>query len=294
MSHVTRFTSIDLTASAGFTLIEMLVAMASGLVIVGAIVIMVDTSLKTTTRITDTVSAEQQARSGMERLVQDLNSGCVVAGISPIQASNANVTGASTTVNSDASHLVFVNGEQSGSTFTATIANGSGGTTTINTLDEHVVELNSQGQLVDYVYPYTGGSAPTPTTASTWTFAAASPPVVNVLALHVAAVSFTYYTYANTSNPSTGSLDGVEPTTSPITGLTLPTGSGGLTSLSSTWPPTAGQTNAAGSVAQVDIALEVEPTDGRVDVTRYATAEDSVVFRFTPPATASTSNEPCE
>ena len=266
-----------LSESSGFTLIEVLVAMATGLVIVSAIVILIDITMDQTTRVLDTVTSEQQARSSMEQIVQELNSGCVDSDVSPVQASTA--TGISPSVNSDATHLVFVSGVGSGSGFTYTTTTG----TTVTTLYEHVIALNSAGALVDTSYVATNpttGSSGTLAGGPTWTFSS-TPYTTETLAKHVASLSFAYYSYSNTANPKPNSLNGIT------------TADELSTPLSSTWPSTT--TNAAESVAEVDINLSVEPSSGwQQNVSRNTTESDSVIFRFTPPASSSVTNYPCD
>jgi hypothetical protein len=251
-------TLTTLSAEGGFTLIELLVVMLSGMVIVMATFGLIDVTIHQTTRSMDRVQATQNARTGMEELVQELNSGCLVAGVSPVQAASA--AGITPAVNTDARDLVFVTALGSGATATPV---------------EHVVSLNN-GTLTDASYASTGGSGPTAYSPSTWTFSA-TPSTSRALG-NVQSVTFKYYSYSNPLNSVQNSLSG--------TPVAL------QTPLNATWPPTAGIYNAAGSVAQVDIAWQVGPSDGSTDPLRLVTMNDSVVFRLTPP-TSTGSNFPC-
>lgn len=145
-------TKLSLADESGFTLVELLVAAAGGvLVLVAASTIMI-VSLHFMSRVTDRVQAVQEARTGMEALVQELNSGCLTNDISPVQATTT--TGISPAVSTDGTHLVFVSGVGDSATATPTL---------------HVVSVQN-GALVDTSYANTGGSAPALNIAATWTF----------------------------------------------------------------------------------------------------------------------------
>jgi prepilin-type N-terminal cleavage/methylation domain-containing protein len=127
-----------LSEDRGFTLVEVLVAMVAGTVILMALFMVLDLSVRQSARSIDRVDASQRGRTAMEQLVQQLHSSCVAATVAPVLAG------------SDASNLKFL------SQF---------GSAAVLTPNMHVVSLTS-GSLVDTVYPATGGSAPT------WTFSA--------------------------------------------------------------------------------------------------------------------------
>lgn len=265
---------LRLAREAGFTLIELLVAMSIGLVIIFAAFALIDLGTRVSSQVTDRVSATTQGRAAMEDLVQELNSGCVTSDISPIQASTTGV-GVSPAVNSDATHLVFVDGLGQSGTL------GQDGS--IKPV-LHVVSLNANGSLTDTSYAYAAGSYPTLQTAATWTFSTTAIGT-HVLLRHVSQQQsggatipmFQYYSYSNPSNTTAQSLIGASPITS------FP--------LNATWPITAA--NAAASIAQVDITWQVAPTDGSTDPGRAASLDDSVVFRLTP-ATPGGPNYPCD
>jgi len=247
---------------AGFTIIEMVVAIAAGLLIMFATFTVISASMTVQSRVTDRVQATQQSRVAMERLVQELNSGCLASDVSPVQPSSAAVA-VSPVVNSDGSHIVFVSGVGDGATATPT---------------EHVVSYNSQTDtLTDTSYRGTGGSPASLTAASTWTFSAtpaATWQLANVLPVGTTPL-FQYFTFGQ----ATYSLVGAAPIAS------LP--------LNATWPAPATETNAAYSVAQVNISWQVGPSSGSTETSRRTTMQDSVVFRVTPPSSSS-ANYPCD
>jgi predicted RecA/RadA family phage recombinase len=74
----------SLSGEAGFTLIEALVAMVSGLIVVAAAFAILQVSLRQTTRIADKVSADQRGRMAMEKIMLELHSSCVSNGANPI------------------------------------------------------------------------------------------------------------------------------------------------------------------------------------------------------------------
>jgi hypothetical protein len=201
----------------------------------------------------------------MERLEQELNSGCLVGDTSPVMAQTP--AGSSQLVKSDGSDLVFVTGLGDGANATVTL---------------HAIALTGT-TLKEYSFANTGGSGATLNAASTWTFSPTPTPVSGtVLLTNVTAQSgtplFQYYGYANANNPTTNSLVGAVPMTTP---------------LNATWPAIANENNAAPSVAQIDIAWNVGPASGSTDAYRTIAMNDSVVFRLTP-ADPNTPNYPCD
>jgi prepilin-type N-terminal cleavage/methylation domain-containing protein len=240
----------------GFTLPELLIAAAAGLVVLfGASTLMI-VALHTTGRVTDRVNAVQQGRSAMEQLLQELNSGCLANDVSPIQPTTA--TGITPVVKTDGTHLVFVSGLGDSANAVPT---------------EHVVTVQS-GALVDASYTNTGGSPPALNVAATWTFSS-TPAVRRMLLPHVAQINaatplFQYFSYANPSNTTANSL----------------VGAAALSSL----PLSASD---AASVAQVNIAWQAAPSNGLTDASRTTAMQNSAVFRLTP-ASPSSANFPCD
>lgn len=170
----------------GFTIAELVVAMAMGLIILFAAGTLMVVGLHDTSRVTDRVQATQQARTATEQIIQELNSGCLANDVSPVQAQTA--TGITPVVNTDGNDLVFVSG----------LGNSTG------TPIEHVVTIKS-GALVDISYANTGGSPPALNTAATWTFSP-TPSVTRTLLAHVAQINattplFQYFSYSTTTSP---------------------------------------------------------------------------------------------
>lgn len=69
----------------GFTLIEALVAMISGVIVVGALVLLLEVTINQTSRITETSQANQLGRVTMTKIIDELHSTCLAQGFTPIQ-----------------------------------------------------------------------------------------------------------------------------------------------------------------------------------------------------------------
>ena len=69
----------------GFTLIELLVAMIAGLVLTGALLAILEISLRQTTRLTDRVQVDRSGRTAMSNIVDELHSSCTGFGSTAIQ-----------------------------------------------------------------------------------------------------------------------------------------------------------------------------------------------------------------
>jgi len=72
----------------GFTLIEILVAMVTGLIVVGAAFTILEVSMRQSGRIADKVNANQRGRVALEKIMLELHSSCVANGANPIMATS--------------------------------------------------------------------------------------------------------------------------------------------------------------------------------------------------------------
>ena len=74
------------SAERGTTLIELIVAMVCSIIVVGALLAILEFSLRQESAIADRVSADQIGRVAMGRIVQELHSSCTGFGATAIQA----------------------------------------------------------------------------------------------------------------------------------------------------------------------------------------------------------------
>jgi type II secretory pathway pseudopilin PulG len=86
-------TLTTLRSARGFTLVELLVAMASGIIVGGALLAVIAVAQHQTTQITDRVTADQTGRRVLERLQDELHSSCVGGSEIPIQKPEGTLTG---------------------------------------------------------------------------------------------------------------------------------------------------------------------------------------------------------
>jgi Tfp pilus assembly protein PilW len=238
-----RVTALRLRDEAGFSVVELMVAIAAGMVVLLALFGVLDISVTQSARSIDRIESGQRGRTAMEELIQELHSSCVAASVAPVYAG------------SSSSSLTFISQFGSGPVLNP---------------DEHIVTVQADpvkpyNDLVDKLYPYVSGSAPT------WTFAAA-PTKTKTLAENVSQATvngavqpyFQYFAYTNGVISST-------PLTTPLSAA-----------------------NAANAV-QVTISFAVGPTDKSSDARRTINLSDGVVLRYIPASgTATVANLPCQ
>ncbi len=82
----------------GFTLVEVLVAMVTGIIVTGALFAILEFSTEQTARVSEVAQATQVGRGAMTHVVDELHSACLSSGFSPVKSG------------SNATKLVFVNG----------------------------------------------------------------------------------------------------------------------------------------------------------------------------------------
>ena len=239
----------------GMTLVELLVAMAMGTIVIFAATAIILSALNVTRQVTGRETAMSQGRTGIETLLGQLNSACLLNSTSPVVWNTSAVSTPASPITpavaSDATHLVFTTGLGDSTNPTPTL---------------HVVQLGNNGSLLDYAYPYTGTSANlgTPTL---WTFSSSSSQILN-LAQDVTPGSsgamFSYYAYS----PSTYSLLGVPALAVPLTVTT------------------------AATVAEVDLDFRFLPYSNS-QANQSSELQDSAVFSLTAQDNSSP-NGPCQ
>ena len=169
-----------LRAEQGYTLMEMVVATAAGLVVAAAAMAIIATSYHMLANGADRVDANQQGRSALLQIEQLLNSSCVGGlGVSPILGGSVAGSGAPP---SGADSITFIASLSDSPTIEPT---------------EYRIYLASNGALDLATYPWTSGSAPD------WVFATAPTPTnPQTLVAHAgvssgpSAAIFQYFAYA--------------------------------------------------------------------------------------------------
>jgi hypothetical protein len=228
----------------GYSLVELLAATVAGLLVSGAALAIIISALTFSINDGDRADADQQAGVAMERIVQALNSSCVVGvGVSPLVGVTAStaVTGSTAAPASSGNSL----------TFYSSLADSP----TISEPNEIVVYLSSANGPLDmatYQYNSTGPSGYSATPASTDVLLAHADPPGSTGATGSTQPIFTY--------------DGYDPTT-------------GTLSDQYSSSPSLGATNAA-RTAEVGIAFQSQPTDGNNPKGAAVDLSDQVVLRL--------------
>ncbi len=252
-------------AQDGLTLVELLVATTAGLVVAGAAMAILLTSLNFSTNAGNRVDANQQGGAAMENIVQALNSSCVNGiinggGVSPIVGSP---TTSSVTGGQSVSGGTSTPSSGDSITFVSSLADSA------SLMPKEVVIALTGGALVETTYNATSGVAPS------WTFSTTAASTVTLLQ-HAAnptgsSAIFSYYGY----DPTTGTLSSTPYSIS-----------GGLS-----------YTNAA-TTAEVGISFNSQPGSNSQSPGGTVDISNSVVLRLTPvsdnvPNTGATIPTPC-
>ena len=134
----------------GFTLIEVLVAMVTGIIVSGALFAILEVSMHQTSRVADVVQATQLGRTTMTHIVDELHSTCIASEVAPVQAGSTE------------KKLVFVNAYSE----KAEIPSAR---------KDEVVWNEATKTMTDYTYLSNGGTSPK------FTYAATATPASGVL-----------------------------------------------------------------------------------------------------------------
>jgi type II secretory pathway pseudopilin PulG len=280
----------------GMTLIELLVAMVLGIIVTGALYMVLVTALHQTSRVFSRVDATQRSRLAMENIENLLHSSCVSESVTPIQGVSTPQGGSTATT------LTFLSKYGGGATITPVL---------------HKITL-SGGSLVDTTYNVATGA-----TAPNWTFQSTAAGTRTLLT-NVTAPSgtsmfqyFAYQTAADASgnayqdeagNPYLMLLDGTTSLPSgsyTSAGVSVPAGT--VPANSPTLLPVPLSDADADSASEVLISMNVGPGGGRLNTSTvpsaqgnfsdtYATVTDAVVLRLTPVVSDGSDNQevtPC-
>ncbi len=177
----------------GFTLIETLVAMVTGVIVTGALFAILEVSVRQGARLSAVAQATQVSRTAMTHIVDELRSACLSSGFTPIIANGESAK------SSAPSKMIFVNGydektEKEKEPPAELPASG---------IHKDVIEYNEASkQLLDKTYVATS-NAPTETFEK-YTFPV-NPNATVKLAENVEKVGekpiFEYFAYATKSQP---------------------------------------------------------------------------------------------
>jgi Tfp pilus assembly protein PilW len=199
-----------LRAEHGFTLVEMLVAMVTGMVVILATLSVLDISISQSSRISERVDADQHGRLALEKILLELHSSCIADPFTPVQSESGETT------------LRFISQTGNEAAFT--------------TVTMHEIKLNTAtGKLTDASY------VSSPVEGTTMTFPG-TPTHTETLATGVSQSKegatvlpvFTYYKYAGgnlsgTANPIPLSKSDAEATAEVVVAFTVAPTSGRTT-----------------------------------------------------------------
>jgi len=254
----------------GFTLVEVLVAMVTGLIVMGALFAILSVSVTQSARISETAQSTQLARGTMTRIQDELHSACLSPKFAPVQEG------------SNESKLVLVNayGEKSEvpSTWTVREVTKEG----IKTQEREGVRKDeivfSEGAktLTDTAYLGTGESA------GKYTFAAGKAVRIGENVSKIGATPvFKYYKYATTAATGTGEASTTLTPTTPASGSF--------------------KESEAASIAAVGVAFNTGPASREVNLetskkqARTADLSTMTTLAFSAPdAEATITGGPCE
>jgi Tfp pilus assembly protein PilW len=257
----------------GLSLIELLVAMLSAAVVIGALVALLTITLTQESRITDRVQADQLGRTAMTNIVEQLHSSCTGFSGGPIQKPESAVSLPLEATGRTSLWFISLYGENSDSGKESSAAASPG------VAIEHDIRWAETGKsntgrrlgtLTDYEFKIEGTSPrwsfPSELTAShaarTKTLATdVIPPEISKKA-----TVFQYYKY-QTGELTELQASELEPTLSKAT---------------------------AEDIAKVTISFEQAPTSANTQKGRTAAFSDSVVLREDPTESTTAEGKPCE
>jgi Tfp pilus assembly protein PilW len=239
----------------GFTLVETLVAMLTGIIVTGALFAILEVSLHQSTRINDRAQATQMGRTTMTKIVDELHSACIARRFVPVQEKSGESTLIFRAGTGREAVLEAKNVYQHEIIFTA--AKGS----TPGTLVDKSYQGNG-GEWPNFTYPSTATST---VKVGEYIYPTGSEPV------------FKYFKYSLTTPSSTGkAVSQLEEVKFKTVGETL----------------TAAQ---ASTVAAVQITYTAGATDGNTALNRSVEMSNLVNFSFSvPTAETPIEASPCE
>jgi Tfp pilus assembly protein PilW len=258
IGHATRIREL-ISDQRGFSLMELLVAMAAGFVVTGALFSIMDVSLHQSALISDKVQADQLGRTTMTAMIDELHNSCIAPEVTPVKAE------------SSGTELRFVSAYGSKAVLTKASEHR------IVWEEESSKNAAKMGTLKDKTYESSGGEWPSFTYPS-------SPTRTVLIGSDLGPVTsgaettpiFQYYSYNTESTSST----------------TTPLGTLKAISLKAGEKLSAA---AAETVASVRITFNAFPTDANEKLHRNAEFTSQVAFAFSaPPSETPIEAAPCQ
>lgn len=253
-------------AEQGTTLIELLVAMLTAIVVVGALLAILEFSLTQEARISDKVQADKLGRLATTRIVEELHSACTGFGATAIQAPATVTSPLATTGPTDLWFLSAYGNASSGKAVPIPSEHDIHWGTPTRTSNTG----ETLGTITDYAFASTGGEAPKwefpkLEVGKATTHVIASNVILPLVGAEKVKTLFQYYEYNE---------------------------SGVLTALST---PSAISTAASeNDIAKVTINFSQAPEAGDTRLDRIVPFSDAVVLRFNPTESGSeANNEAC-
>lgn len=248
----------------GFTLIETLVAILTGIIVMLVLFTILEVSIKQSKRLSDVSEASQLGRVAMNHVVDELHSVCLSEGFAPVQPESSE------------NQLIVVNGYSEAAEVPTV------GTFASGVRKDKIVYSPSAKTLTDYTYYATGSPK-----AGEYTFASTPSPSTGVLlgkditqmtvvkgGKEVKQPVFQYYAYSTSAATSTSTASSqLKEETLLKEGETL-------------------STTTAPTVAAVDVSFSAGPLDGE-EKGRLAPLTSEVAFAFEAPNIEATEDKPC-
>lgn len=246
----------------GFTLIETLVAMVTGVIVTGALFAILEVSMHQSSRLSDVAQATQLGRTTMNHIVDEMHSACLAAGFTPVvEGSNKN-------------EVIFENA------YSEKAEIPSAATMTSGARKDKIVWSEASQTLTDNVYLSTGGAWPQFTYSGTATPIRIGEKITQAEGENSKKAKekyiFKYYEYATASSTT--------PTapSSTLTEMTVEPGK----SLSA---------KEAEKVAAVMVGFKTAPNNGKTELGRGVELSSLVTFGLSAPSSETpVAAAPCE
>jgi prepilin-type N-terminal cleavage/methylation domain-containing protein len=243
----------------GFTLIELLVAMIAGLVLTGALLAILEISLRQTTRLTDRVQVDRSGRTAMNSIVDELHSSCTGFGATAIQLPSS--TPVSPLASLGATNLWFLSSYASAESASPAVTK-----VYLHDINWTATGTSSTGEQVGTLrdYSFTGSGEP-----NYWTFPALATTNATARVLAKNVIPLTTSTVFEYSRYDTNAAD------VNTYGELVPVNASELTSVAENK-----------KVAKVAISFKQAPENADTHAGHTTEFNASVVLRLTPPESA--------